>query len=57
MRCFKSPRHAQRFLSAVGPIREHFCPRRHRLSAETYRQERVCRFPIWNEVTNLQMAA
>src|SRR5919202_4354631 len=38
MRRFKSPGHAQRFLSACGPIRAHFCPRRHRLRAEEYRR-------------------
>ena len=53
MRRFKSPGHAQCFLSAFGPIREHFCPRRHRLKAEEYRRERVRRFQVWNEVTNL----
>ena len=57
MRCFKSAGHAQRFLSAFGPIREHFCPRRHRLRAEDYRRERVLRFQAWTEVSNLQMAA
>ena len=57
MRCFKSPGHAQRFLSAFGPIREHFCPRRHRLRAEEYRRERVRRFQVWNEVSSLQLAA
>jgi len=56
MRRFKSAGHAQRFLSAFGPIREHFCPRRHRLKAEEYRGERVRRFQVWNEVTSLQMA-
>lgn len=30
---FKSPGHAQRFLSAYGPIAQHFCPRRHRFAA------------------------
>jgi putative transposase len=35
---FKSPEHAQRFLSAYGPIAQHFRPRRHRLSAPEYRQ-------------------
>jgi putative transposase len=34
MRCFTSPGHAHRFLAAVGPIREHCCPRRHQLRAE-----------------------
>jgi putative transposase len=57
MRRFKSPGHAQRFLSAFGPIREHFCPRRHRLRAEDYRRERARRMEVWNAVTSLQMAA
>jgi putative transposase len=57
MRCFKSVGHAQRFLSAFGPIREHFCPRRHRMKAEEYRRERVRRLGVWNEVIRLQMAA
>jgi len=54
MRCFKSPGHAQRFLSAFAlrapPIREHFCQRRHRLRAEDYRRERARRFLVWTEV-------
>ena len=33
MRRCKSPEHAQRFLSADGPIASHFRPRRHRLTA------------------------
>ncbi len=57
MRRFKSPGHAQRFLSAFGPIREHFCPRRHRLRAEDYRRERAHRFQVWNEVSGMAMAA
>jgi putative transposase len=36
---FKSAGHAQRFLSAYGPIAQQFRPRRHRLSASVYRQE------------------
>jgi len=39
MQGFKSPSHAQRFLSAYGPIAQHFRPRRHLLSASEYRQE------------------
>jgi putative transposase len=39
MQGFKSPGHAQRFLSAYGPIAQYFRPRRHRLSAWAYRQE------------------
>jgi putative transposase len=57
MQRFKSASHAQRFLSAFGPIREHFCPRRHLLKALDYRQERAQRFQVWNEVTGIQMAA
>ena len=57
MRCFKSPRQAQRFLSAHGPIREHFCPRRHRLKAATYRGERAHRFQVWNQISGAQLAA
>jgi putative transposase len=61
MRRFTSPSHAQRFLAAFGPIREHFCsqrvPGRHRLRAEDYRRERARRFQVWNEVVGLQIAA
>ncbi len=57
LRRFTSPGHAQRFLSAFGPIREHFCPRRHRLKAGEYRAERQRRFEVWNEVTGLHTAA
>ena len=57
MRRFTSAEHAQRFLAAFGPIREHFCPRRHRLKAVDYRQERTHRFLIWNEITGGQTAA
>jgi putative transposase len=51
MRRFKSPGHAQRFLAAYGPIAGHFRPRRHRLSAESYRQTRTERFATWRAVT------
>jgi putative transposase len=37
---WQSAGHAQRFLSASGPIAQHFQPRRHLLSASAYRQER-----------------
>jgi putative transposase len=37
MRRFTSAKHAQRFLSAFGPIAGHFQPRRHRLPAGEYR--------------------
>ncbi len=57
MRRFKSAGHAQRFLSAHGPIRDHFCPRRHRLKAGAYRQERAHRFQVWNQISGAQLAA
>jgi putative transposase len=57
MQGFKSPGHAQRFLTAYGPIAQHFRPRRHRLSAPAYRQEMRQRFHTWREITNSAMAA
>ena len=54
---FNSAGHAQRFLSAHGPIRDHFCPRRHHLRAHAYKEERSRRFLIWNQVTRAQLAA
>jgi putative transposase len=57
MQRFKSPGHAQRFLSAYGPIAQHFRPRRHCLSAPEYRQEMSKRFACWQEITSLPTAA
>jgi putative transposase len=57
MQGFKSPGHAQRFLSAYGPIAQHFRPRRHLLSASEYRQEMKQRFESWAEVTDTERAA
>src|SRR5215216_3936196 len=57
MRRFKSAGHAQRFLAAHGSIREHFCPRRHRLGAKRYRAVLQERFAVWNTITGVQMAA
>ena len=47
MQGFKSPGHAQRFLSAYGPIAQHFRLRRHLLPARKYRQELGKRFHTW----------
>jgi putative transposase len=44
MRRFKSAGHAQRFLSAFGPIRDHFRRRRHPMKAGEYRQDLAGRF-------------
>jgi putative transposase len=57
MQRFKSPGQAQRFLSAYGPIAQHFRPRRHRLSAHAYRQEMAQRFQLWQQITNPALAA
>ena len=57
MQGFKSAGHAQRFLSAYGPIAQHFRPRRHRLSASAYREEMRNRFKSWAEITGSKRAA
>ena len=57
MQRFTSPGQAQRFLAAYGPIAQHVRPRRHRLSAPEYRQERRQRFQGWEEITGIGMAA
>jgi putative transposase len=54
---FKSPGHAQRFLSTYGPIAEHFRPRQHLLSASAYRKEMGNRFERWAEITGMERAA
>jgi len=53
MKRFKSPGHAQRFLSAFSGIAPHCRPCRHRLSAIQYRQEMAARFRTWDEVTGV----
>ena len=57
MRRFKSAGQAQRFLSAQGPIREHFRPKRHKMSASDYRTKMQEQFAVWNEVTRLSIAS
>jgi putative transposase len=57
MQQFKSPGHAQRFLSAYGPIAQHFRPRRHLLTASAYRHEMRHRFERWAEITDMARAA
>jgi putative transposase len=56
MRRFKSPGHAQRFLSAHGPINNLFRPRRHRMAASDYHAVRTQAFDTWQQVTCAQMA-
>jgi putative transposase len=50
MRVLHSAGGAQRFLSAFSGISAHFRPRRHLLTAETYRREMDTRFVTWNEI-------
>ena len=57
MRRFKSPGQAQRFLSAFGPIRDHFHPKQHQLTAKRYREQLRQRFEDWREVAGLNLAA
>jgi putative transposase len=53
----KSAEHAQRFLSAYGPIAHHLRPRRQRLSAPEYRKEMRQRCESWAESTGTKRAA
>ena len=57
MRRFKSPRQAQRFLSAHGPINNLFYLRRHRIPAAQYRAARLDALDTWSQVTCVQKAA
>jgi putative transposase len=52
-RRFKSPTHSQRFLEPFGPIREHFCPRRHLLPAADYRAIMAVRRATWDELSDV----
>lgn len=45
---FKSSRQAQRFLSVHDQTATIFRPKRHRLSAVSYRQSRADAFSLWN---------
>ena len=56
MQGFTSAGHAQRFLSANGPIAQHFRPRQHLLSASKYCQEMRKRFESWAEITGTERA-
>ncbi len=54
MKRFKSPGHAQRFLSAHDGINNTLFPiRRHRLAASQYRAARTQAFQTWVEVTGV----
>ena len=57
MKRFKSMGNSQRFLSAFEPIRTYFCPRRHLMSANTYRETMRSRFQTRNQITLVSAAA
>ncbi len=57
MRKFKSPGQAQRFLATFGPLRDHFHPKQHQLTAHHYRQQMRQRLEDWREVAGLNSAA
>ena len=48
---FKSPRHAQRILSAHDQIKTIFRPHRNKLSAVSYRRARSDAFSLWRDYT------
>jgi putative transposase len=54
MQRFKSPGHAQRFLSAFGPIAQPLRPRRYLLHEEGY--EMGQRFDTWQDIKSLPAA-
>ncbi|CAO3452100.1 IS6 family transposase [Azospirillum largimobile] len=51
MKRFKSPRHAQQFLSAHGPIHQHSHPSRYLMTAAEYRAYRTSAFAVWQQET------
>jgi len=57
MRKFKSPGQAQQFLSAFGPIRDHFHPKQQQLTANRYREQMRQRIQDWQEIVGLKPAA
>ena len=56
MRGFKSPGHAQGFLSVFGVIGTFFRPGRHLLAAVNYREIMGRRFTQWRELVQLRPA-
>ena len=56
MRKFKSPGHAQRFVSAHGVIYSFLRPGRHRMRARHYRELRRRQFASWDALTGVGAA-
>ena len=57
MKRFKSPRQAQRFLSAHGQIDNLFHLRRDHVSASEYRAARARAFGVWADISGVAPAA
>ena len=57
MKCFKSPRQAQRFLSVHAQVGNLFRLRRDNLPAAQYRGARTQAFQTWAEVTGVAAQA
>jgi putative transposase len=57
MKCFKSPRQMQRFLSTQDQIANVFFRRPNQATAATFRIARCQAFTTWAEVTGVAMAA
>lgn len=57
IRRFKSPGHAQRFLSAFGVVSQQFKPKCHQFTAQQNRDEVKLRFASWQEVVCLPSVA
>ncbi len=57
MQRFKSPAHAQHFLSAHAFINGHFHPRRHLMAATGYRAIRSEAFDVWRQETCVRYVA
>ena len=57
MKRFKSPRQAQRFLSAHDQINNLFHLRRDHVSASEYRVARGRAFAVWADISGVAVAA
>jgi putative transposase len=53
LRGFRDPKRTQLFFSSLGPIRQHFAPKRHLLRASLYRKQPAQRFDAWHRFTEL----
>ena len=57
MKGFRTVGSAQRFLAAFSRISSHFRSPRHRMTAASHRTEIAAQFQIWNQATELNVAA